>query len=137
MAKVGALGAAWKQSGLLSTARSLGGWDPPPGLGSRRPPRKVAVPAGGLRLSAIVCEARPLCEGVQLANSLAGAGVGTTLITDAQVRRGWGLQGRWEGRAASCRRQEAAGGCPLQTTVPRCSSRPPHPFATHLWAPPW
>ena len=43
--------------------------------------------AGGHKLRAIVCESRPLCEGVRLANALAEAGVECTLITDAQV--GW------------------------------------------------
>ncbi|KAL4433767.1 hypothetical protein ABPG75_000208 [Micractinium tetrahymenae] len=40
---------------------------------------------GGLKLQAVVCEARPLCEGVQLAEAWAQAGVEVTLITDAQA----------------------------------------------------
>lgn len=40
---------------------------------------------GGLKLGAIVCESRPLCEGVQLAAAWAEAGIECTLITDAQV----------------------------------------------------
>lgn len=32
-----------------------------------------------------MCESRPLCEGVSLANALAAAGVGVTVITDAQA----------------------------------------------------
>ena len=38
-----------------------------------------------MRLRAVVCEARPLCEGVQLAAAWAEAGVECQLITDAQV----------------------------------------------------
>ena len=48
--------------------------------------------AAGAKFKAIVCDSRPLCEGVQLANSLAEAGVEVTLITDAQA-------GVWVGRA--------------------------------------
>lgn len=40
---------------------------------------------GGLKLRAIVCEARPLCEGVTLADAWAQAGIDVTLITDAQA----------------------------------------------------
>ncbi len=40
---------------------------------------------GGLKLRAIVCEARPLCEGVALAEAWARAGIDVTLITDAQA----------------------------------------------------
>ncbi|GAB4819902.1 hypothetical protein N2152v2_006948 [Parachlorella kessleri] len=39
----------------------------------------------GCRLKAIVCESRPLNEGVSLANTLAAAGVQCTVITDAQA----------------------------------------------------
>lgn len=38
-----------------------------------------------MRLRAYVCEARPLCEGVALAEAWEAAGVHCTLITDAQV----------------------------------------------------
>ncbi len=41
--------------------------------------------ASGMKLRAIVCESRPLCEGVSLAAQWAEAGVEVTLITDAQV----------------------------------------------------
>lgn len=45
-----------------------------------------ALPAAqGRKLHVTVCEGRPLCEGVQLAGVLAGAGIQCTLITDAQV----------------------------------------------------
>lgn len=39
----------------------------------------------GERLKAIVCESRPLCEGVSVAESWAAAGAEVTLITDAQA----------------------------------------------------
>lgn len=38
-----------------------------------------------MKLHAIVCESRPLCEGVSLAAQWAEAGVDVQLITDAQV----------------------------------------------------
>ncbi|PRW20650.1 initiation factor 2B related [Chlorella sorokiniana] len=41
--------------------------------------------AGGMKLRAIVCESRPLCEGVTLAAQWAEAGVDVVLITDAQA----------------------------------------------------
>ena len=47
--------------------------------------RSVHPAAGGLKLKAVVCEARPLCEGVALAAAWAAAGVEVTLVTDAQV----------------------------------------------------
>ncbi|KAL4450707.1 hypothetical protein ABPG77_001063 [Micractinium sp. CCAP 211/92] len=40
---------------------------------------------GGLKLRAVVCEARPLCEGITLAEAWARAGIDVTLITDAQA----------------------------------------------------
>lgn len=44
------------------------------------------VAAGGrVKLQAIVCEARPLFEGVQTAEAWADAGIDVTLITDAQA----------------------------------------------------
>ncbi|WIA12133.1 hypothetical protein OEZ85_012206 [Tetradesmus obliquus] len=39
----------------------------------------------GPGLSVIVCESRPLCEGVSMARRLAAAGLNVTLITDAQA----------------------------------------------------
>jgi translation initiation factor 2B subunit (eIF-2B alpha/beta/delta family) len=39
----------------------------------------------GPGLSVIVCESRPLCEGVTMAQRLAAAGLQVTLITDAQA----------------------------------------------------
>jgi hypothetical protein len=39
----------------------------------------------GPGLSVIVCESRPLCEGVTLARRLAAAGLDVTLVTDAQA----------------------------------------------------
>jgi len=39
----------------------------------------------GPGLSVIVCESRPLCEGVTMAQRLAAAGLSVTLITDAQA----------------------------------------------------
>eukprot|EP00887_Chlorella_sp_A99_P003754 scaffold7.g3754.t1 len=45
----------------------------------------VEAAAEGLRLSAIVCESRPLCEGAALARTWAAAGVDVTVITDAQA----------------------------------------------------
>lgn len=53
---------------------------PPP----QHPPTHTGC-AGGRRFRAIVCESRPLCEGVSLANALAAAGVQVTVITDAQA----------------------------------------------------
>ncbi|KAI3434851.1 hypothetical protein D9Q98_002905 [Chlorella vulgaris] len=44
-----------------------------------------AFAAQGRKLHVTVCESRPLCEGVQLAGVLAGAGIQCTLITDAQA----------------------------------------------------
>jgi translation initiation factor 2B subunit (eIF-2B alpha/beta/delta family) len=41
--------------------------------------------ANGVPLSVIVCESRPLCEGVTLACQLSAAGLNTTVITDAQA----------------------------------------------------
>ncbi|KAF8071226.1 SAD2 [Scenedesmus sp. PABB004] len=42
----------------------------------------AAAPRG---VSVVVCEARPLCEGVSMARRLAAAGLAVTLITDAQA----------------------------------------------------
>jgi hypothetical protein len=44
-----------------------------------------SLAADGLRLKAIVCESRPLNEGVSLAAEWAAAGVDCTVITDAQA----------------------------------------------------
>ncbi len=52
-----------------------------------QPPQPQPAPR---RPSMIVCESRPLCEGVTLAKRLAAMGIDVTLVTDAQVRgRGW------------------------------------------------
>lgn len=48
-------------------------------------PHQSPSAASGMKLHAIVCESRPLCEGVSLAAQWAEAGVEVTLITDAQV----------------------------------------------------
>lgn len=81
---------AWTCLAGLSRTSDTASPGPPGSL--EMPPRAPPCPSrrahagSGLKLKAVVCEARPLCEGVALAEAWAAAGVEVTLITDAQAR---------------------------------------------------
>jgi translation initiation factor 2B subunit (eIF-2B alpha/beta/delta family) len=53
--------------------------------GRQQPQQQQSRSSKGPGLSVIVCESRPLCEGVAMARRLAAAGIDVTLITDAQA----------------------------------------------------
>ncbi len=64
---------------------SVASHSPPPGPCLAHGAQRAAAAAGGCKLRAIVCESRPLNEGLALANALAAAGVECMVITDAQA----------------------------------------------------